>query len=422
MDRLNISVLGNFQMEMNGKNILDKLSQKGSGLLIYLILSGEDKISRDRLASLFWGDSSEDAARYNLRYNLWMIRKTLDKREDIIGGDKNYCQAKLVEELKVDVIEFEGLLKNQEERLTSLEEAKKLYKGDFLENFFLKDCIEFNDWVFFKKEEHQRQYYNLILELTGIYRENSQYEDAILAINDLLKINPLDEKLYVKLIDIHLEKGDRASAFKVYNRCVEVLREELNISPSKETKEAYSRVMSGEEVVEKIQPKEEIKDLNNDEFIFGELGGGEKISLDLLTYPSKSHEYYILTQLVEGLILDSRKINLKDFPRYYLRDLLHITNLILEIDEKASYENITNESTLKNKIYRSSMELIKYYLKKISIDIRINRVEYIDDYSFDFFLMLIGQTRGKNIRILMESSIEEDSDLRPGRVNLLNNL
>ena len=58
-------------------NITDKLSSKSQALIAILMTKKRLRCSRKELIGYLWPESSEEAAKYNLRFNLWQLRKTI---------------------------------------------------------------------------------------------------------------------------------------------------------------------------------------------------------------------------------------------------------------------------------------------------------------------------------------------------------
>lgn len=84
---LNISFLGKFKIEYNEQDITDKIGVKTAALIALLILQEKREISREKVIAYLWPDSNEDAAKYNLRYNLWLLKKVIpidDKGESFL--------------------------------------------------------------------------------------------------------------------------------------------------------------------------------------------------------------------------------------------------------------------------------------------------------------------------------------------------
>ena len=57
-----------------------------------------------------------------------------------------------------------------------------------------------------------------------------------------LNLDPLHEPAHQQLIRLYLETGERAAAVRQYERCVQTLEDELDVSPSEETAALYEHI------------------------------------------------------------------------------------------------------------------------------------------------------------------------------------
>jgi DNA-binding SARP family transcriptional activator len=74
---LRIRLLGSLEVR-SGETVLEPLeSARAEALLAYLLLHRDAPQSRQRLAFLFWPDSTEAQARTNLRHVLHVLRRSL---------------------------------------------------------------------------------------------------------------------------------------------------------------------------------------------------------------------------------------------------------------------------------------------------------------------------------------------------------
>lgn len=75
---LQIRLFGKPQVICDGTDITPELGNKGCALLCILFLRGGEYYAREKLAAYLWPDSAASAAKYNLRYTLWKIKKSTD--------------------------------------------------------------------------------------------------------------------------------------------------------------------------------------------------------------------------------------------------------------------------------------------------------------------------------------------------------
>jgi DNA-binding SARP family transcriptional activator len=87
MTRLDIRLLGEFAVSNGGTPLTSVNSQRLQCLLAYLLLHRDVPVARQRLAFLFWPDSTEAQARSNLRNLLHTLCHALNNGERFIETD-----------------------------------------------------------------------------------------------------------------------------------------------------------------------------------------------------------------------------------------------------------------------------------------------------------------------------------------------
>jgi DNA-binding SARP family transcriptional activator len=142
MAKLEIRSFGDLQLRLDGASLAEFSSEKGKALLCYLAVTGQPH-SRAALAGLLWPESSEENARASLRRTLTGIRQMTP---DCLNTTRQTVAVNAEAPIWVDVIRFEELLVAAT-TIGPLQEAGALYRGDFLEQFYLPDAPAFDRWV-----------------------------------------------------------------------------------------------------------------------------------------------------------------------------------------------------------------------------------------------------------------------------------
>jgi serine/threonine-protein kinase len=94
---------------------------------------------RERIIGCLWPDSSSDRARHRLSVALHVLRRGLDADALVTSGDTVALNAALVHTDAGDFLDAIGAGR--------LEEAVELYAGRFLEGFYLKGALDFEQWA-----------------------------------------------------------------------------------------------------------------------------------------------------------------------------------------------------------------------------------------------------------------------------------
>jgi LuxR family maltose regulon positive regulatory protein len=144
-----------------------------------------------------------------------------------------------------DVEEFARLLDRVEETQTGdgeskialLEQALALYQGDYLTGIY-------DDWCAFEREGLRERYLAALEMLASLRVEQGDLQAAIELYQRVVASEPYQEAAHRAIMDCYYRLGDRAAAIRQYQACVEILREDLGLSPMPETEELYLKIIS----------------------------------------------------------------------------------------------------------------------------------------------------------------------------------
>lgn len=234
-------------------------------LLAFLALEPERRFARDVVAGHLWGERSDAAARKALRNGLWRLRRALPAAGGPEAGPSSGRAAKghggqggdplavgrlsvgLGEAVWVDVAEFRrsaaavpdgGPEALAPETVTFLERAAVLYRGDLLEGLYAP-------WVTGPREELRLIHLDVLGALFRHDRRAGRLRRAIARGRELLRHDPLVERVHRELMLCHWLRGDRPLAVRRYRRCEAILRAELDLEPMPETRALLQRILDG---------------------------------------------------------------------------------------------------------------------------------------------------------------------------------
>ncbi|HEX9076869.1 MAG TPA: BTAD domain-containing putative transcriptional regulator, partial [Anaerolineae bacterium] len=226
---LGVFLLGAFRVERDS-HPLHLTHRKVELLFAYLILHPQEH-SREKLAALFWGDSSDIHARHSFRTALTAIRKAFGDK--ILLADRTTVQINPAYPIWVDAVEFERTVEGapSAESAPSAQgdpSALDLYQGDLLADFY-------DDWILPEREHYRDLYLTALLRLVQEMRALSEYERAIAYAQRVLASEPTNERAHQHLIFCYVALGNRTAALKQYAECVRILRDDLAVEPTRET-------------------------------------------------------------------------------------------------------------------------------------------------------------------------------------------
>ncbi len=232
---LSIRVLGDFELEVEGKRLERPTPHRFQSLIAWLLLRADVPSTRLQLAAAFWPDAPDEQARGNLRKVLHDLRKVLPELEPFIRTDKHRIWWVTDGHCSSDVEAFEHAARQAESDHT-LDNAIAMYRGELL-----PEC--YDEWVLPVRERLHETYLRLLHMAISAAEERREYLRAATYVESMLSDEPLQEELYRTLMRLHALAGDRPAALRVYHRCAMILERELHVQPSSATVEAYEMLL-----------------------------------------------------------------------------------------------------------------------------------------------------------------------------------
>lgn len=123
------------------------------------------------------------------------------------------------------------------ETLDHLRAALRLYTGDYL-----PDAL-YDDWSAEARERLLTLYLRAADRLAAALIERRQYDEALNACQAILARDACWERAYRLMMLAYARQGNRPQALRTYQRCVDTLRTQLEVSPSPETVACYQKIV-----------------------------------------------------------------------------------------------------------------------------------------------------------------------------------
>lgn len=245
--------LGRPQIVVDGTPITDSLPAKAVALLCYLTLTRQPH-SREKLASLLWGDMLDNEARNNLRGVLARLRKQLLPYL-IIKWDS--VALDLDSPYRVDVEAFAAGVQRPAATLQSLQQAADLYRGEFLEDFHIHDAPEFEDWLLPIRERLHGLALHAFYRLANAYVQEKNYRTAIVCASRILELESWQEEAHRLKMQALARLGRPLEALAQFEACKKALAAEFRVEPEPETVALHQRIASGQIQPDLERPSEE---------------------------------------------------------------------------------------------------------------------------------------------------------------------
>jgi DNA-binding SARP family transcriptional activator len=221
-------------------------------LLCYLLLNRHHPHHRERLAAVFWDEYPTATSRKYLRNALWRLRHALQSVstpvEEYLSISDDSVSFLTSSDYRLDVEAFEMAITGCEDRpgqqLTpeqadELECAADLYVGELLEGVY-------EDWCLYDRERLRLLNLNTLCKLLVFHERNGTYECGLAYGRRVLACDPTREKVHRQVMRLYWLLGDQNEALAQYRRCVQLLREELDIRPMEKTRFLHKQMVRNE--------------------------------------------------------------------------------------------------------------------------------------------------------------------------------
>ncbi|MFP4016092.1 MAG: BTAD domain-containing putative transcriptional regulator [Halanaerobiales bacterium] len=352
---LNVLFLTHEPIIKRNEKLITFDTRKCMGIFTYLAINKGQLISREKLASLYWADFSEERSRKNLNDTLWRIKKTFQEQEisTLISviSDRTHISLMMSDEVYIDIDIFKDLIyqaqneKDLQKKINLLKKAVKMHKGTLLYGFDVP-------WL----EEIRVDYHNKLKEarisLINSYKTTGEYLDAITITKNALNDNPYDDSFAYELILLYYLSGDISQAINEFRKYSNKLNAELGIHPGPKIKNLLSAISNNSFVWNEdkytlnnefwAQYPEKVEELKTEEYNIEKqiplIGRGEEINIFKKTF------YNIIKNNVSSVLIFEGEagIGKSHLLDYFIRfsnwhNLITISTECNNIDEPPSY-------------------------------------------------------------------------------------
>jgi len=234
---IKIRSLGRMQVLKNNQIITSSDWQTQAARdLFFMLLAHPAGMTKEEISLVFWPDASNNEAKFRFKNTIYRLRRAVGKDTILLEQNLYMFNNKLDYEYDVELFLKENALaaKTQDpiESLTHFREAIKYFGGSYLSD------IDQN-WVHSPREYLRELYLNILLQVSILYFNQSNYDLALDYCQRALNEDSLFEDAHRQAMRIFAAKGNRAALVQQYQRCVETFEREINATPSAQTHELF---------------------------------------------------------------------------------------------------------------------------------------------------------------------------------------
>jgi len=220
-------------------------SSRSVALVAFLAVHAGSPQPRQRIAGMFWPESTDAQALTNLRRELHQLRQVLGDEPSLVVTARDLCWRD-TPTCRVDVRVFDTERKAALAAAAAGDDGGVLahatvaigqYRGDLLPGVY-------DDWLLDARSELERQCVEMCDLLTASRARTDDLAGAVEAARRRVQLRPLEEAGYRTLMGLQADLGDRAGAISTYHHCASVLERELGVAPDAATRTVFERLMA----------------------------------------------------------------------------------------------------------------------------------------------------------------------------------
>jgi LuxR family maltose regulon positive regulatory protein len=237
---IKIYALGQPRVELDGTIV--QWATTHSKELFFCLLQHPQGLRKEEIGAIFWPGHTPQKLDGIFRSTLYRLRRALSRNSVAFDAGRYHINREI--DYWLDAQDFEKLLDQAagarstvEEKITYLEQALALHKGDYMEGIYA-------DWCVAERERLRARHMAALEALAGLYADRGELPRAIELYQCMLSQDQYQELAHRELMRCYYRQNDRAAAIRQYQICVRIMRDELGIDPMAETESLYLQIIS----------------------------------------------------------------------------------------------------------------------------------------------------------------------------------
>jgi len=238
---LKIYALGKGRVVCDGQEISSSDWQAAVAKELFFYILMRKRVDRGTIGLAFWPDLPTDQMVNRLHVTIYRLRRALGSDVLVVEegvyrlGDVSYW---------FDVQEFESLIERARllppydwQAQALWQRAVSLYGGDFLSSAERAWCVS-------KRVALREMYLEALIGVGQCHEARREFEGAIDWYRRALEVDELREDVHRHIMRCYAEAGRHPDAAAQYRRCCEILRQELEVGPSADTRRLYEQIVN----------------------------------------------------------------------------------------------------------------------------------------------------------------------------------
>jgi TolB-like protein len=246
--RNRLTLFGGAVLSADSQPITGRAAQRHRVALLALLASTTRvHRSRDHLMTLLWPTADAERGRKLLSDSIYRINQAL-------GGDAVTGSAEEIRlnrgRLSTDAADLEGAMDERD-----WTRVAQIYRGSFLDGFFLPDAPEFDQWIEVERAHYARDVGKAFEALAMEARDAGKLSEALEWWQRYSSLAPDDSRVAMELMRALEASGNRAGALRHARVHTTLLRDTIGLEPDRSLQELADEIATRRESVVSLSPR-----------------------------------------------------------------------------------------------------------------------------------------------------------------------
>lgn len=218
--------------------------EKSRQLFQLLLTYRHSPLDRDQICEYLWSGVDPITAQRNFKIALNTLYQTLEPEREpgsesaFILREGTTYSLRPGADITLDAEQFTAVVRQAASapNLDLLQRAVDSYPGEYLPE------TRYETWAAEERERLSALFLETADRLVDVFIQHERYTEAIDLSQRILAQDNCWERAYRHLMLAYDRLGDRGQVGRTYQRCVQTLREELDVSPAPETEKLYKEL------------------------------------------------------------------------------------------------------------------------------------------------------------------------------------
>jgi LuxR family transcriptional regulator, maltose regulon positive regulatory protein len=248
---IRVQALGPFRVWLGEKELTEKDWQRDKAKELFQLFITNPKVAftKEEIIQTLWPALDKQSGDRDFKVAMNALNNTLEPQRKarstpfFIVRDGSAYGLNSVASIELDTQLFQdwmeaGLNETNRDKIKQyLEKALLIYKGDYLPE------RRYEDWCISKREKMLVLFLRGAEKMAQVFVQNENYDAAISWCEQIIERDRTWEEAYRLLMYCYYRKNNRPMAIKWYEKCIEILEEELGVSPLEPTKHMYEMIL-----------------------------------------------------------------------------------------------------------------------------------------------------------------------------------